>query len=202
MRRTIFLALLATLLFVPTARAASSTQIIRDCIDDSVLEGHYSLSELRNARSHLPTDADEYSDCRDVLARAIAAATSSSSSSSSGGGSHGGGGGGGTSPGGGTTSGGSSGSHDSSRSTAPAAPVTPTTPQDQAALNEAATKGNGPVDVGGQAVLPGGASRLAANVGRNQLPTTLVIVLVLVALAALAAGVPRVRNRVLAHRQS
>ncbi len=75
MRRTIFLALLAALLLVPAAAhaAADPIKIIRDCEDDGVLQGNYTASELRKARSELPTDIDEYSDCRDVLSRAIAA---------------------------------------------------------------------------------------------------------------------------------
>src|SRR4051794_13558279 len=77
MRRTIFLALLAALLFAPVARATPPIDIQRDCADDGVLQGDYSASDLRKARSDLPTDADEYSDCRDVLSRAIANATGS-----------------------------------------------------------------------------------------------------------------------------
>ena len=35
------------------------------------LDRHYSNSELRRAKNNLPTDLDEYSDCRDVIAAAI-----------------------------------------------------------------------------------------------------------------------------------
>jgi hypothetical protein len=201
MRRTIFLALLATLLIVPAARAASSAEIWADCQKDSVLQGHYTTAELRKARSTLPTDIDEYSDCRDVLSRAISGGTSSSGSGNGGGG---GGGGGGSSSGGGTSSGAGSraGSGATADSGPPPAPVTPTTPQDQAALTEAASTGGKPVDLNGQAVLPGGASQLSADVGRNTLPTTLVFVLLLLAAAALAAATPRIRHRVLTHRRT
>src|SRR4051794_13921643 len=78
MRRTIFMALVAALLLVPSAaHAAGPIQILRDCGDDGLLQGNYTASELRNARNELPTDIDEYSDCRDVLGRAIAAKTAS-----------------------------------------------------------------------------------------------------------------------------
>jgi hypothetical protein len=201
MRRTIFLALLATLLLVPAARAADSEQIWQDC-KDSVLQGHYTTAELRKADSSMPSDVSEYTDCHDVISRAIAAKTSSSGSKGGGSGGGGGGGGGGSSSNGGGSGGSGSGAGgaDTPDST-PAAPVTPSTPQDQAALTEAATSGNQPVTLDGKAVLPGGASRLAADVGRNPLPTTLVLVLIMLALAALLGGGVRVRNRVLGHRQ-
>src|SRR5215210_6222491 len=62
-----------TLVAAPAANAASTTQILRDCADDGVLQGDYSPSELRKARQNIPTDTDEYTDCRDVLARAASA---------------------------------------------------------------------------------------------------------------------------------
>ena len=43
MRRTIFLALLAALLFAPAARATPPLEIQRDCADDDVLQGNYSV---------------------------------------------------------------------------------------------------------------------------------------------------------------
>ncbi|WP_028058012.1 hypothetical protein [Candidatus Solirubrobacter pratensis] len=201
MRRTIFLALLATLLLmVPAARAADPTTVIKDCEDDSVLQGSYTLSELRQARSHLPSDIDEYSDCRDVLGRAIAAKTSTPSSNgdNNGGGSSSAGAGGGAGAGG--TGGGTSGGAGSGAYTPPIR-ILPTTPQDHAALTQAAKQGDRPVSLDGKAVMPGGASRLAAEVGRNTLPTTLVLVLIMLALAAVLGGGLRIRNRVVTHRQ-
>src|SRR4051794_38648046 len=70
---------------VPAANAASTTQILRDCADDGVLQGDYSPSELRKARQNIPTDTDEYTDCRDVLARAAAAGVASKGGSGGGG---------------------------------------------------------------------------------------------------------------------
>ena len=200
MRRTILLALLATLLCAPAARAAdTTTKIWRDCVEDSVLDGHYTLAQLREARNHPPADGLEYTDCTDLLARAIAAKTSSSHS---GGTSNGGGGGGGAGGGGGTGSsaGGGSAGGGGSTDSAPTGPITPSTPADQQALTQAATQGAPPVMVDGKAVLPGGASRLAAEVGRNSLPTTLVIVLIMLGLAAVLGGGRRIRDRVFTHR--
>src|SRR3712207_9554893 len=76
--------LLGLIVAVPAANAASTTQILRDCADDGVLQGNYSPSELRKARKNIPTDTDEYTDCRDVLARAGASAIAGSGSGGSG----------------------------------------------------------------------------------------------------------------------
>jgi len=184
MRRIILPALLATLLLAPAAWA-DDTKIIRDCALDGVLNGNYTTAELRSARAHLPTDVDEYSDCRDVLSRAIAAATQSA------------GGSGGGSPGssGGSGPGGSGGGGGGGGATAPAAPVTPSTPQDHAALAQAVQEGAKPIDVDGQAVVPGSAS-LASAAGVNTLPGSIVVVLVLLAAAAVASIAPFLRRHV------
>src|SRR4051812_31692648 len=203
MRRTILLALLATLLCAPAARAAdTTTKIWRDCQDD-VLDGHYTVAQLREARSPGPADGVEYSSCTDLLSRTIAAMTTSSSHSGAhnGGGGSGGGTGGGGTGGGGTGSGSAGGSGGGeSADSAPAAPITPSTPADQQALTEAAIHGDNVVKVDGKPVMPGGASRLAADVGRNSLPTSLVIVLIMLGLAAVLGGGRRIRDRVFAHR--
>ena len=64
MRRTIFLALLAALLIAPAARASDDPviqKIQRDCNDDSVLQGTYTVARV--ARS-----AEQSADgCRRVL---------------------------------------------------------------------------------------------------------------------------------------
>jgi len=90
LRLALGLCLLLALVAAPAANAASTTQILRDCADDGVLQGNYSPSELRRARQNIPTDTDEYTDCRDVLARAAVAGVAgrgggSGSSGSSGG---------------------------------------------------------------------------------------------------------------------
>lgn len=198
MRRTIFLALLATLLLAQAAQASDTSAILRDCQDD-VLQGHYTVSELRKARSSMPTDLREYTDCNDVLARAISAASVPKSTGSGGGGGSASGGGGG---GGGGTSGGGSGASPATTGGDSSTQATPDTQPERVALGKALTGGGAPVNVGGRPVVPGGASRLAADVGRNALPTTLLFVLALLAAAALAALAPLVRNRVVRHRQS
>jgi hypothetical protein len=186
------LCLLAALLIAPAAKAATTNQIIRDCADDGVLEGHYTAAQMRKALKHLPTDVAEYSDCNDVLQRAIDAATAGGS-----------GGGPAATP---TPSGGGSGGRPSGRSqtrpshtTSHGSIDTPLsgadTVQDRAAVGNAIVHSGGqPVDVGGKRIAPG---RLVAAL---MPPTTLSVVLALLAATALAAGAPYVR-RVLARRR-
>jgi len=202
MRRTIFLALLAALLLAPAARAADPIKILRDCNDDGVLQGDYTASELREAEKQIPTDADEYSDCRDVLSRALSGGES----------------GGGGDPGGGDTSGGGSptsgGSGDPTGATTPAPTATAPSqgrgpgdvpmlerPEDWQAVDQAAKTGDRAVEEGATPLAPG-ASRLAADVGRNGLPGSLIALLALLAAAALSSVVPFVRRRVSARRQT
>src|SRR5215208_4869935 len=126
--------LLMALVAAPAANAASTTQILRDCADDGVLQGNYKPSELRKARQNIPTDTDEYTDCRDVLARAAAGAVAGSGSGS---GSSAGGLAGGVGVGG--VGGGASGE-----------PVNPYTDEGRAAVAKAAAAGApDPIRLGG-----------------------------------------------------
>lgn len=65
-------ALLAALLGLASASPApaSPTGVIRDCSEDGILNGSYSQSELDGALEQLPSDLDEYTDCRSVIRRA------------------------------------------------------------------------------------------------------------------------------------
>src|SRR5213083_579654 len=45
----------------------SAGGVIRDCSEDGVLNGHYSHSDLTKALDQLPSDLDEYTDCRAVI---------------------------------------------------------------------------------------------------------------------------------------
>jgi hypothetical protein len=60
------LALLASVLAAAPA-FGSAKDVIRDCSEDGVLNGHYSHSELAKALDKLPSDLDEYTDCRAVI---------------------------------------------------------------------------------------------------------------------------------------
>ncbi len=167
---------LGLLVAVPAASAASTTQILRDCADDGVLQGDYTPSELRKARQNIPTDTDEYTDCRDVLSRAAARAVAGSGAASGGPGAAG--------------SGGSGGGEQALES--------PATPEGQEAIAKAASKGApDPIQLDGRPVVPGTAG-LAAGAVRNGLPTPLIVLLALLGAAALATLTPFVRRRVLA----
>ncbi len=150
--------------------------IIADCYDDGKLDGNYSPSEIRDARNNLPADIDQYSDCRDVLARALGGSGDKSVGGGSGGGGALGGGGGG--------------------SDGPAQPLTPSGPEEQAALDEAALAGgDDPSRSATARSCPARSTR-----ARNTIPPSLLAVLILLGVAAFAAAVPSVRRRVLARR--
>jgi hypothetical protein len=188
------------------ASAASRTEILRDCQDGS-LSGTYTASELRDARSHIPADIDQYSDCRDVLTRALTSGSGTGTdggSSSSGGGSSGSSGGGsssGSSSSSGAGSSGSSGSSDVAPNAAAPSPVLkPETQKEQHALDDAGTTGGAtPVTVGERPIVPGATAFDAGEPG-NRLPSSLVVTLVLLAVAAAAAAAPAARRRVLDRR--
>lgn len=170
MLRLVLAGLLVGLFAVPAASAATPTQILRDCEDDGVLQGNYTTDELRRARREIPTDLDQYTDCRDVLARASADATSS-----------GGGRGGGT----GRPGAGGPGLN--------GALLTAETDQDRKALSDATKSGTAPLEVGGERVVPGAAG-FAANAARNGIPPTLLVLLILLLLGAAAAATPAARR--------
>jgi hypothetical protein len=56
------------LLVLPAGAQASA---LTDCIQDNDLDRNYSNSELQKALDNLPTDSDEYGNCREILAGAI-----------------------------------------------------------------------------------------------------------------------------------
>src|ERR671937_1024829 len=70
--RGTFILLVATmaLLALPGIAHASPEQVVRDCAQDGKLDHHYSLTDLKNAEKKLPTDVDEYTNCRDVINQA------------------------------------------------------------------------------------------------------------------------------------
>ena len=176
MPRILLVMVLTLLVAAPAATAGTRGDIIRDCYDDGKLDGNYSPSEIRDARNNLPADIDQYSDCRDVLARALGGTGAKQV-----------GGGGGGALGGGGDSGG------------PSEPLTPASPEEQAALDQAIQGGEAPVQLGDSTVVPGAAG-FAADAARNTIPTTLLAVLILLGVAALSAAVPYVRRRVLRRR--
>jgi len=177
MPRLLLVMALTLLVAAPAAMADTRSVIIEDCYADGDLDGNYSPSEIRDARNNIPSDIDQYSDCRDILARALGGSGDKQVG--------GGGGGGGDALGGGGGGGGGS-----------AEPLAPAGPEEQAALEKAAlTGGDAPVQVGSSTVVPGSASAV-----RNDVPITVLVALAVLGLTALAGAVPPIRRRVLARR--
>jgi hypothetical protein len=59
----------------PSAALASGSDVIRDCAQDGKLDKKYSQQDLRNAEQNLPSDIDEYTDCRAVIRAAMSGGT-------------------------------------------------------------------------------------------------------------------------------
>jgi hypothetical protein len=78
--RHLAIAAALALLALPAPAFASADQAIKDCARDGRIDGDYSDAELKRARDNLPTDLDEYSDCRDVIAAAIGSSGSGAGS--------------------------------------------------------------------------------------------------------------------------
>jgi hypothetical protein len=68
----LLLAAIACALATAAPALADSEEVIRDCYDDGKLDGSYSQEDLKEAEDDLPSDVDEYSDCRQVIASARA----------------------------------------------------------------------------------------------------------------------------------
>jgi len=172
MRRALLLTILLCLLS-PAAALGSGQDVVRDCADNGTIDGNHPDSDYASALSSLPTDVDEYTDCRQIISRA----RRDNAGGSSGGGSSGGGtfGGGFDLPGG--------------QSAAPA------TGAEQDALDDALSSGNAAVTLQGDPIVPG-ASGIGADALRHAIPTPLLIVLILLGVAALAAASPYPRRLV------
>jgi hypothetical protein len=166
--RHLFAITLLAMLALPASANASADQVVRDCVYDGKLDHHYSNAELRRARDHLPSDADEYSDCRDVIAAAIKGGSDRS--------------GGAASPGLGAT-------NPAAEAAAQAA--------DQSDLAAIADSDNAPkLDVGGQSLKPDNSGFFNLGGAANQVPAPLLIALLLLCTMALVTGFGSIRERV------
>jgi hypothetical protein len=191
----------------PAANAATRTAIIRDCEDDSKLAGTYTAKELRDARSNIPSDQDAYSDCRDVLGAAIAASAARGRAPTGGSGTVAGNGLEGGSGTGGVASGSGSGSGSVPLDAQPpvppldlapgAAPISVTEPEKKV-LRDARARAT-EADVRGQTTV-NGVRAVAGQAATATIPTSLVVVLVLLGVTVLLAAAPYVRRRVVRRR--
>ena len=166
--RHLFAVTLLAMLALPAPAFASADQVVRDCVYDGKLDRHYSNEELRRARNHLPSDADEYSDCRDVIASAIKGGSDRS--------------GGAASPGLGATN--------------PAAEAAAQA-TDQSDLAAIADSDKAPkLDVGGQGLKPDNSGFFKLGGAANQVPVPLLVALLLLCAMALVTGFGSIRERV------
>lgn len=165
------LAVLSALALPSAALAANANDIIRDCSQDGDFDRNYSQGDLRRAEQRVPTDVDEYTDCRDVINQAQVRDRSSRGGGSGGAGGSGGGGGG----------------------------SVPTSPEDVKALADAAKDsdaGRAPsLSVGGERVLPGSGGALSTASAANEIPVPILLVLICVAAMAAAGGYALLKRR-------
>jgi hypothetical protein len=165
----------APLLTTPAVAQASPAAVIRDCAQDGKLDRHYSLSDLKKAEHSLPTDIDEYTNCRDVINQAEV-------QSSRGG--NGTGHGALSGPGGGAAGGGGRGG---------AAGVSQA---DVRALNRATSASDAPsVSLHGQKVVPGTGGLLKTAGAANSLPLPVLLALIAVGGLTASGGFLALRRR-------
>jgi hypothetical protein len=149
-----------TMLASPDVALASPQAVIRDCAQDGKLDQHYSLSDLKKAEKKLPTDVDEYTNCRDVINQAEVQGSGNKSNNKSQG------------AGGAPTGGGGGGPKAS--------------PSDVRALDHAKTANAKPLSLHGEKVLPGSGGVFKTAGAANGLPMP--VLLALIALVALSAA--------------
>jgi hypothetical protein len=166
----------AAVLATPATAEASPQGVIVDCAKDGKLDHHYSLGDLKKAEKQLPSDVDEYTNCRDVINQAEVQASGSSHKGSS----HGAVSGAGPSSGSG---GGTAGPSDA----------------DAKALAKAtqrAAGGDAPtLSLGGQKVEPGSPGVFKTASAANTLPTPVLAALIAVGVLTAGAGALAFRRR-------
>jgi hypothetical protein len=191
--RTFFVTL-AVVLALPAAALAAGRDVIRDCTDDEKFSKTYTQKEYRDALANLSTDTDEYTNCRAVIRRAQLAAAAAAKTPKGGGS-----GGGGANAGGGGGGGGTTGDQGGDRSPAPAAPAGPSAAE-QRALDDARASAQAAPDVRAASLDATRAGAVPHVEESSELPTSVIVLLVLLAAGLLAAGATRAWSVVRARR--
>lgn len=143
----------------------------KDCSADNDLDKQYSNAELRRALDNLPTDVDEYTNCREILQSAIT---------------------GGSDKGGGRPTAGADGSPLPPEETAARAEDA----EDLAAITADPEKNPPSVEVGGEQVEPGSNGLFDLASASNDLPMPLLVALVALAVVTLIGGFVALRERI------
>ncbi|MCW3038859.1 MAG: hypothetical protein JWM31_764 [Solirubrobacterales bacterium] len=200
MRRTIIAAVLALSLLSPAAALASGGAVVSDCATDGKLDRKYSPGDYADALKHIPTDVDEYTDCRDIIRRGQLGLSGGSSSSSSSGGVPGTAGGGGTPGGTGGDAGAAGGTAAGNGLNAYDNAIASATPEQRASVDKLVKGTPTAVQIAGQQLRPDSLGH--GDLGSlNSLPTPLVLVLLLLGVGALAAAASPVKALVLTRLQ-
>jgi hypothetical protein len=167
--RTSLVLIAVLLLGLPAAAHASGADVIRDCADDGKLDKNYSQQDLQNAERNLPSDIDEYTDCRSVIRAAL----------------HGG-------------SGSHNGPGPPGAILTPSGAVA-ASPADVAALTSVQKKDKSrPISIGGQKVTPGNAGlggALAGLPGSNGMPPSLIAAMAALLVLAVVTAYLGVREK-------
>lgn len=175
MRRALLFTGLVCLL-APAGALATPRQVVRDCTDNGRIDSPHSQSDYAGALKRLPSDVDEYTECR----RIIEAAKRRDASSPAGAG--------------GGTSGGAPPIAGFDAGIPPPANNVPSTPAERDAIAQVPNGGGAPVTVAGEPITPGG-SGIVESAFRHSLPTPLLVVVILFGLGALATTVSGARSR-------
>ena len=165
------LLVLAVLALLALPGSAMAQSPIADCSDDGVLDKPWSNSELRDAIDKLPTDLDEYSNCRELLTNAITS---------------------GSDRGGNRPTLGADGSPLPPEEQAARA----TDNEDLAAITADPEKSPPSVKVGDEEVEPGSNGLFDLASASNDLPVPLLVALIALALVTLIGGLVAMRERI------
>lgn len=154
--------------------ASAQASPVTDCAQDGKLDRQYSNSELRKALDNIPTDLDEYGDCREIISGAIQNDSDKGEGRPSSTGSDGG----------------PLGPEEQSART-----------KDNEELAAIAGDGGGDppapsVEVGGETVKPGSNGLFDLASASNDLPVPLLVALIALALLAIVGGLVALRTRI------
>jgi hypothetical protein len=176
MRHLLLLAAFVALA-APGLASASPMQVLDDCNDDGALSRQYSNADLREALDNMPTDIAEYTSCKEIIGAAITGGSDKGQGRGS--------------PGKGV---GGAGAADPGEQAARAQDAA-----DLEAYTAGASEDNGKkptVQVGDESVKPGDNGLFDLASASNELPTPLLIALIVLGLLALAGGLVALRGRV------
>ena len=165
------LLVLAVLALLALPGSAMAQSPIADCSDDGDLDKPYDNKQLRDAIDRLPTDLDEYSNCRELLTNAITS---------------------GSDRGGNRPTLGADGSPLPPEEQAARA----TDNEDLAAITADPEKSPPSVQVGDEEVEPGSNGLFDLASASNDLPVPLLVALIALALVALIGGLVAMRERI------